>query len=306
VRGGPPIARVLIPGDRDSVPFGLTAPLNPVRKNPKKKGECGFFRIRNEGFAPLVLTLDSILRTGTSVDSGKIKDPNEGDLYELSLINADRSETVIARGETVQIGVREEREFCLRFTPFIPQVVSNGNAIAAKDVLSNQLTSRVTFRLAGGNPVIVNVAANLSTSLTLINATNPRKQAVVTFERRGNEFIFLYSVFDSNLDVRKATYEFFDSSGNLFGQPIDVDLTQPLAQAGLIKGQSFTVEQHFTGATTNPEVSGGRVTVFDGETSVTRVAENVSTGSALSPSAASTAEGGTIRAAGVWIRRLLP
>jgi hypothetical protein len=306
LRGGPPVAKVEIPNGRDSVGFGLTAPLNPVRKNPKKKGDCGFFKIRNEGFSPLFLTLESILRTGSAVDTGKIKDANEGDLYELSIINADRSETVVARGDTVQIGIGGERDFCLRFTPFIPQVITNANALTAKDVLSNQLSSRVTFRLTGGNPVIINVAANISTSLLLINASNPRKQAVVTFERRGNEFIFIYSVFDANLDVRKTTYEFFDTSGNLFGQPIEVDLTQALAQAGIVKGQSFTIEQRFTGAATNPEVSGGRITVFDGESSASRVAENVSGGSGLTTAAVSTPKHAAIKPTSTKIERFMP
>jgi parallel beta-helix repeat protein len=305
VRGGTPMAKVEIPNGRDSVPFGLTAPLNPVRKNPKKKGECGFFKIRNEGFTPLVLTLDSIVRTGSTVDSGRIKDANDSDFYELSIINANLSEVVITRGETVTIPIGSELNFCLRFTPFIPQVISNLNTLAAKDVLSNQLSSRVTFRLAGGAPVLINVAANVSTSLLLINATNPRKQAVVTYERRGNEFIFIYSVFDANLDVRKTTYEFLDNSGNRFGQPIEVDLTQALSQAGIIRGQSFTIEQRFTGAATNPEVSGGRITVSDSETSVTRVAENVST-SGVSTASVMTMKRATIKPSVTRVERLRP
>ncbi|MBI3653397.1 MAG: HYR domain-containing protein [Acidobacteria bacterium] len=305
VRGGAPLALVLIPGGRTAVPFGLSIPVNPVRKNPKKKGECGFFKIRNAGFTPLILTLDSILRTGAAADAGIIKDVNEGNLYELSLINADRAEAVLVRGDQVEIPVGGERDFCLRFTPFIPAVINNPTALMAKDVLSNQLTSRITFRLAGGNPLLVNVAANLSTTLLFINGANPRKQAVVTYERRGNEFIFTYSVFDANLDVRKATFEFFDSAGAAFGQPIEVDLTPALTQANILKGQSFTIEQRFTGATTNPEVSGGRVTVFDGETSVSRVAEVIS-GSNLTTALRLMTRRETIEPAGTTIVRALP
>jgi hypothetical protein len=53
----------------------------------------------------------------------------------------------------------------------------------------------------------------------------------------------------------------------------------------LVRGQSFTVDQPFTGANSHPEIAGVRVTVFDGETSVSATAN-------LGSSAASNAPAG--------------
>jgi hypothetical protein len=75
-------------------------------------------------------------------------------------------------------------------------------------------------------------------------------------------------VFDSNLDVSRAKYEFLDANGQVVAGPFEVDLAEPLRSLNLVKGQSFSVEQRFTGASDSPSITGVRVTVFDGETSV--------------------------------------
>src|SRR5205814_6639509 len=70
---GGPLAKVVIPSDKPSIEFGNPSPVSPTRKPPKaKKNPCQIFAIQNIGFAPLVLTYDSILRTGSDVDSRKI------------------------------------------------------------------------------------------------------------------------------------------------------------------------------------------------------------------------------------------
>src|SRR4030095_16411239 len=66
----------------------------------------------------------------------------------------------------------------------------------------------------------------------------------------------------------RAKYEVRNSGGQVAAGPFEIDLAAPLSQANLLKGQSFSVEQRFTGASSNPEASSVRLTVFDGETSV--------------------------------------
>ncbi len=268
--GGTPTISVEIPNGDDRLEFGEDTPVDPVRKSPKRKSPCSFFTIRNRGFALAVLTLDSIRRLGRDVADGKISDANEGNLYELSILNADRSETVVSRGDTVRIGIGESREFCLRFTPFLPAVADRNDNLPATAVIPNVIASAVNFQLANGAPFTINVDARIDTDLKFVNRQNPRQKPILTFARSGNELIFEYSIFDSNLDVTHARYEFLDANGNVFGQPIEVGLSEPLSQRGLVKGQSFTVEQRFTGANTNPEIVGGRVTVFDRNTSISR------------------------------------
>ena len=68
------------------------------------------------------------------------------------------------------------------------------------------------------------------------------------------------------MDVNKVSYEFLDASGNTVAGPFDIDLVQFIRDKNLLRGQSFTVEQRFSGATTHPEISSVRVTVFDSET----------------------------------------
>jgi hypothetical protein len=82
--------------------------------------------------------------------------------------------------------------------------------------------------------------------------------------------------------VSRARYEFVDGNGQVVAGPFEIDLVAPVQSANLVKGQSFSVEQRFSGANSNPQVTGVRLTVFDGETSVS----SSSTGSLASISTA--------------------
>jgi hypothetical protein len=115
--------------------------------------------------------------------------------------------------------------------------------------------------------VSVNVLSHVATGVILVNPTNPRQPPSIEFSRTGNELTVSYAVYDPNLDVTRAKYEFLDSSGQVVGSAFEIDLTEQLRALNLVRGQSFAVEQRFTGATDHPEIVGVRVTVFDGETS---------------------------------------
>jgi hypothetical protein len=78
-----------------------------------------------------------------------------------------------------------------------------------------------------------------------------------------------FAAYDANNDVRSARYEFLDVGGTVVAGPFDVDLTSAIRDRNLTRGQSFTVTQRFTGANSHPDVVSVRVTVTDGETSVT-------------------------------------
>jgi uncharacterized protein (TIGR03437 family) len=74
-------------------------------------------------------------------------------------------------------------------------------------------------------------------------------------------------VFDPNLDAYLVRYEFLDAAGRTLGLQSDVDLTAALAASGIVKGQSFSVTQKFSGASRRAEIAAVRVTVFDREAS---------------------------------------
>jgi hypothetical protein len=261
---------VTIPGDKPALEFGNPSPVAPARKPPKaKKNPCALFTVQNIGFAPLVLTLDSILRTGSDVDSRRIADPNDTKYFSLSLVASDGSSAAIDIGGVVTIQPGVSQLFCLRFSALIPGLAGKATGVAAADALPDTVTSTVTFRQNAGSPVSVKVLSHLATGVIFINPTNPRQPPSIGFTRNGNDITVSYALYDPNLDVSRAKYEFLDGSGQVTGPTFEIDLTEQLRALGLVRGQSFAVEQRFTGASSHPEIVGVRVTVFDGETSVT-------------------------------------
>jgi hypothetical protein len=273
VSGGTPTGRVTIDGEKNAIEFGTPqSPVTPRRKPPKTESPCSFFSIENTGSTPLVLTYVSAVRTGDAVTSGKITDANERGTYTLSTVNSQQVETEIPPGTMLTVGVRQTVRLCLRFDPLIPGVETSTTNLSAPDVIPDVITSRVNFMIQGGAALPVNVVGNVAETLMLINPDDPRQDAVVTFARSGNEFILTYSIFDPDLDVDRARYELLNSSDQVVGQPIEVDLGAAISQAGLVRGQSFTVEQRFTGANSHPEITGCRLTVTDGEGSVSQTA----------------------------------
>jgi hypothetical protein len=261
--GGPQI-KVTIPGNQTAVEFAAS----PTRKPPKPKNSpCSFFTVENVGFFPLVLTLDSIARTGADVISGRITDPNDTRYFTLSVVNADQSQTPLEIGGVLTLQPGQARNICARFAAVIPALAGKTSGLAAANVLPNTQTSTVVFRQNGGANVSVPLLARVSTALVLVNLSNPRNPPEVIFTRSGNDITVSYGVFDSNLDVTRARYELVDNNGQVRAGPFDIDLSGPIQSLGLVKGQSFSIEQKFTGASSNPEVTGVRLTVFDGETS---------------------------------------
>ena len=262
--GGPQI-KVTIPGNKTAVEFAAS----PTRKPPKSKNSpCSFFTVENVGFSPLVLTLNSIARTGADVDSGRITDPNDARYFSLSLVNSDQSQSPLEIGGAITLQAGQAHNICARFAALIPALSGKTTGLAAANVLPSTLTSKVVFQQNAAANISIPLLARVSTGLVLVNVSNPRNLPQVIFTRNGNEITVSYGIFDSNLDVTRARYELVDNNGQVRAGPFDIDLSGPIQSLALVKGQSFSVEQRFTGASSNPEVTGVRLTVFDGETSV--------------------------------------
>jgi len=241
----------------------------PTRKAPKPKNNpCSSFTVQNFGLTPMILTLDSIVRTGSDADSGRITDPNDTRFFSISLTNSDQSLTSLDIGSVLTLQSGHFQSFCAKFAALIPALAGKTTGLAASSVLPDSLTSKIVFRQTGGANVSIPIQSRVSTALVLVNLVNPRSQPEVIFTRSGNDITVSYAVFDSNLDVSRAKYEFLDSNGQVVAGPFEIDLIAPLQSVNLVKGQSFSVEQRFTGASSNPQVTGVRLTVFDGETNV--------------------------------------
>lgn len=265
---GGAVVSVLIPGGKAAVEFGNPSAVNSRRKPQKPKNNaCSLFQIENIGFAPLVLTLDSFVRVGADVDSGKIANPDDSRYFSLSLVNADQSQTSLDLGAVLTLQAQKAQSFCLRFSALLPPLAGKTTGLPAAQVLPNTMNSRVVFRQNGGASIAVPVLSHVGTALSLINPANPKRPAEVTFTKSGNTFEVSYAVHDSNLDLNRAKYEFLNAGGQVVGEAFELDLAEPLRALNLVRGQSVGIAQSFTGASDHPEVTGVRVTVFDGETS---------------------------------------
>ncbi|HWP45274.1 MAG TPA: hypothetical protein VNO14_18675, partial [Blastocatellia bacterium] len=118
-------------------------------------------------------------------------------------------------------------------------------------------------------PIAINLVGRVTTRLRLINPANPRQAPVVRLTRSGTQLSVEFSAFDSNQDVNRATYQFFDRRGRNVGQAFNVDLAQAIAGRNLARGQSFTVTHRFTQGAESLSINTVRVTVTDGEGSET-------------------------------------
>lgn len=259
---GPAQVKATIPGGKPAVEFKGT----PSRKPPKPgKNPCGTFSIDNTGFSSVVLTLDSIMRTGSDVDNGRITDTNDARYFTLAVGDA---QTPLAIGGTLTVGALQSQTLCLKFNPVIPALAGKTTGLAASSVLPDTVTSKLVFRPNTGGTLQIPIVGQVSTAVILINKDNPRAPAEVIFSRNGDEITVSYALFDSNLDVTKAKYEFLDDGGQVVAGPFEIDLAGPIKSANLVKGQSFEIDQKFSGASSNENATRVRLTVFDGETSV--------------------------------------
>ena len=271
---GTPQAVVRLEGDGPALEFGPIAASRKFRK--LKKQPVRTFTVENIGCTPLVLTFDSLNRTGNDVDRGFISDPDDRDLFILTKveIRVDPATGLETQVEIpfeilsdVTIGRGVKQIFKLRFNPLIPAVAGSTRDLSADQVVPNRITSLLTLTQNGGAPIRIDLIGRVETGVVLIDPENPRRLPIASFLRSGNEFIVEYSIFDSNLDVNRVSYQFFGKKNRPVLDAINVDLAQLVQQSNFVRGQSFTIVQTVTGARDHPEVVGVTVTVSDGETS---------------------------------------
>jgi hypothetical protein len=257
---------------RCTLDFGFA----PARRRIKKlkKQPVRSFSIENVGCTTLVLTFESLERIGEDVDRvrGPITDPDDRALFDLTLLDAAGAERPIELLTDIRILPGQKQNFKIRFLPVIPAVTNRTTDLSAGDVLPDLIESVLTFTQNGGSPLTIRLVGKVDTSLVLIHPNDPRLDPLITLRRVEDEFIIEYSIFDSNADVAKATYQFFDKRLVVREAPIPVDLSglirQLLRQGDLIKGQSFTIEQRINGASVHPEIRGVEVIVSDADTEV--------------------------------------
>jgi hypothetical protein len=274
---GLPQALVTLEGGGSALDFGPIAASRKFRK--LKKQPVRNFSIENVGCGQLVLTFNSLVRTGADVDRGSISDPDDRQLFNLTAVETGGVEVPFELLADAILQPGEKKIFRIRFNPLIPPVQNRTTGLAAADVLPERIDSVLTFIQNGGAPLRIRLVGHLDTALQLIDPVNPRRFPVIDFRRDENDFVIEFSIFDPNLDVTKVVYQFFNKKSSAVEAPITVDLAALIRQTGFVEGQSFTIAQRITGAKDHPEIAGVQVTVSDSESSDSSVSDILSTAS---------------------------
>ncbi|HXG68863.1 MAG TPA: HYR domain-containing protein, partial [Blastocatellia bacterium] len=259
-------AEVVLERGGPALEFGPVSAKKKPRKVAKQPGRN--MTIENVGCIPFTLTLESILRTGADVERGRITDPDDKNLFSVFLIEGEggaMTKLEILKHVVVQPG--QKLKFRITFNPVIPAPAGRTRNLRADQVLPAVVTSRLTFRLDDGSAIMIPLVGRVAAGVQLTHPENPRRGPFVSFERVGDEFIVSYTIYDPNLDVTRATYQFFDGNGNPAQDAVSADLSSVVSNGDFVRGQSFIVVQRFRGAEENKGVVGVRVTVADSEAS---------------------------------------
>ena len=245
--------------------FGPVPAAQKIKKLKKQRARS--FTVENVGCLPLVLTLESFRRVGDDVNRGRIGDPDDRAVFTFYLVYDAGVQTPLEILTDVRINSGEKQNFRIRFHPVIPTVAKGTRGLPADQVLPDFITSQVIFLQNGGAPIAINLVGFLDTAVALTDPDNPRNGPTIIFSRVEDEFIIEYTIYDSNLDVNKTTYQLFDRRDRPVGPLISVSLSSLIQQSGFVTGQSFTIHQRISGAEGHGEVVGVQVTVFDNESS---------------------------------------
>ncbi len=253
----------------------------------------GTFTLENTGCLPMNLTTAQFQRQLNAAvpNLGLIDDAR---YFSVRIINADLTETPLNPAGTDRDPVRlitlnrilnpaQKLRFRVLFNPPLPffagTFARSDLGLNANQVLPSQFNSRLSFsfitqdtaRTAGGT--FAALVGNTSPAVQII----PRDGLVstvgaplVVLEQIREDFRVKVSMYDSNKNINKITYQFIDTFNQLVGKPIEVALTQPLSASAILPGQCFTLQLDFVGSAARPDVTKVRVVVTDDDgTSVT-------------------------------------
>jgi hypothetical protein len=260
-------ARVILEGGGTTLDFGVA----PATRRPQSNPTSRTFTIENTGCGRLDLAFSSSLRTGPDVTSGRITNPDDRETFPLTIIDpngTERPAVCDAGAFCIQIARGQSMTFRVRFNRVIPPYAGRTTGLDAAQVLPDTVTSQITFSQAGGPPLVVNLVGRVTPAAQLIHPRKAKKAARVTFSREGDEYVVTFGFHDPNLNATQARYELLGSNGQVV-EAFDVNLTEAINAANPVRGQSLAVTQRFSGANDNPNVTGVRLTLTDGEGNAT-------------------------------------
>jgi hypothetical protein len=247
------------------------------------------FRLENTGCAPLELTVDSLQRV-LSTSGGVLcpqPSPQIGDdfkFFEIRVVEPGATLENTQLGQPLRSGMRlpviqpgESIRLNAQFKAKLPGFVGN-NPLNTDFLLPDEINTLLTLSQPQITPGSDFAAAQISigppTTVTIKGLVSPVAQIVprdpvinplVQLTTSGDTFEVRFSVFDAKLNVRRATYQFFDRLRRPITTPINISLENAICQKGIVSGQGFTVLSRFSGATRRREIAHVQVTVFDDE-----------------------------------------
>jgi len=259
VTGGPNLVVVNIPGGKPSIEFQTQTP----RRKKAKNLSCELFSIQNSGRESVEIRFAAVTRTAPNLD--RLSNRDDTSLFLVSAVNSDQSRTPLDLGARLTLAAGQQRNFCVSFNPLVPRVRNATAGLASVDVIPDRIDSSILFTTGSGGQLNVPLVGRVFPNAIFINPDKPKKAAVFSFEKSGNSFFVEFSSYDPNRDTRSAKYEFLDSKQESV-ETIDISLTDALSK--LTPGQSFSVRQEFSGARDHSEVASVRLTISDGDGTV--------------------------------------
>jgi hypothetical protein len=177
--------------------------------------------------------------------------------------------SVIPPGESLTLSVQFKAQLpgFVGDTPLTTDYLMPDEMRAVFTLSQPQVFSGTAFantQIPVGPPTTVTIKGFVSPVAQIIPRDSVRSP-LVQLTKSGDMFEVRFSAFDSKLNVRRATYQFFDQSRGPVTAPITTSLEEAICQKGIVNGQSFTVVTRFTGAARYPEIAHVQVTVFDDE-----------------------------------------
>jgi uncharacterized repeat protein (TIGR01451 family) len=276
------------------------------------------FRLENTGCAPLELTVDSLQRV-LSTSGGAFCPqpiPQIGDDFKFFEIRVlEPAAQADQLGQPLRNGTRlpvippgESIRLSVQFKAELPGFVGNnplGTDFLLPDEINTQLTLSQPQITPGSDIAAARVPIGPPTTVTIKGLVSPVAQIVprdsvssplAQLTTSGDKFEVRFSVFDAKLNVRRATYQFFNRSRRPVTTPINVSLENAICQKGIVSGQSFTVLSRFSGATIHREIAHVQVTVFDDEgSSIANSFPSFFSASAERPAAAQSVRAGSVQ-----------
>ena len=254
--------------DKSEIEF----PTTDARKKPSNSFPSNVFRVTNDGCDQVNIKLASLSRVFPGPPPANVVDFNDSALFKITAVNGKPAVPGGSLfGETFTIEPGGKRQFQITLWPLIPSVITAGDelnrspsGLFASDLLPDAITSDLVITQDSGSNLKLRLSASITTGVRLTDPDMPGKQPKICFTRTGDQFEIVFSIYDSNLDVNRAIYEFIDKSGKVVSTlSVGDPLTQVIKDRALLTGQSFTVEQTITGAAAFPDIVEVRVTVTD-------------------------------------------